>query len=60
MGRPGAMLFVVAGRSCWDSYAAVAVSEAALASLASRDRTGVVMKDRPPFCIWADQREPRS
>ncbi|HLX48981.1 MAG TPA: Gfo/Idh/MocA family oxidoreductase [Streptosporangiaceae bacterium] len=37
------------GPSCWDGYAAAAVSEAALAALASGERTGVVMKDRPPF-----------
>ena len=37
------------GPSCWDGYAAAAVGEAALAALASRERTGVVMKDRPLF-----------
>jgi hypothetical protein len=38
-----------AGPSTWDGYAVAAVGEAALASLAARERTGVVRKDRPPF-----------
>ena len=37
------------GPSCWDGYAAAAVSQAALAALESQERTTVTMNDRPPF-----------